>query len=91
MNEYNSRDIFTNIKLWLIKKERGLFSFYVIMIICLLYNTGIVGDDFIFTGTMNLTHYGITVKDESLSFSTETEQVEEWKISLEDTWNEKLK
>jgi len=56
-----------------------------------IHNKGIVGDDFIFTGSMNLTHYGITVNDESLSFATDTEQVEEWKISLEDTWNEKLK
>ena len=33
-------------KFWFYKNERGLFVFYVISIICLLYNTGIVSDDY---------------------------------------------
>ncbi len=48
MSEYKATYNLAKMKIWFNKNERGLFSLYVLMIIYLLYNTGIVGDDFSF-------------------------------------------
>ena len=55
------------------------------------HNKAIVGDDFLLNGSMNLTYYGITINGENISMTTESSEVEEWRLHIENRWNEKLK
>jgi len=48
MTNYNPTNCFAKMKFWFNENEKGIFSLYVIMIIILLYGTGIVSDDFTF-------------------------------------------
>jgi phosphatidylserine/phosphatidylglycerophosphate/cardiolipin synthase-like enzyme len=55
-----------------------------------LHNKGILGDDFLLSGSMNLTFSGITVNEEHLTLRTDTASVEEWRVVLERKWSELL-
>jgi hypothetical protein len=56
-----------------------------------VHEKGMLGDDFLLSGSMNLTHNGVNVTDEHLTFRTDLASVEEWRISLEQKWEELLK
>lgn len=55
------------------------------------HNKAILGDDFLLYGSMNLTYYGITINGENISMTTESSEVEEFRLQIENKWNEKLK
>lgn len=52
-----------------------------------VHDKGILGDDFLLSGSMNLTYNGITVNDEHLTLRTDMASVQEWRLSLEKKWN----
>lgn len=56
-----------------------------------VHDKGILGDDFLVSGSMNLTFNGITVNDEHLSLRTDPASIEEWRMTLEQKWKEILK
>lgn len=51
-----------------------------------VHEKGILGDDFLLSGSMNLTFNGITVNDEHLTLRTDRASVEEWRLVLEQKW-----
>jgi len=55
-----------------------------------LHDKGILGDDFLLSGSMNLTFNGITVNDEHLTLRTDRASVEEWRMTLEQKWKDLL-
>ena len=55
-----------------------------------LHNKGIVGDDFLLNGSMNLTYSGITINEENITLTNNPAQVEEWRLTLENRWKDKL-
>lgn len=56
-----------------------------------VHDKGILGDDFLVSGSMNLTFNGVTVNDEHISLRTDPASIEEWRIALEQKWKELLK
>jgi len=52
-----------------------------------VHEKGILGDDFLLSGSMNLTYNGITVKSEQLTLRTDPASVEEWRMVFEDKWD----
>jgi hypothetical protein len=56
-----------------------------------VHDKGILGDDFLVSGSMNLTFNGITVNDEHLTLRTDSASVEEWRMALEQKWKDILK
>jgi phosphatidylserine/phosphatidylglycerophosphate/cardiolipin synthase-like enzyme len=56
-----------------------------------VHEKGILGDDFLLSGSMNLTHNGVNTNDEHLTLRTDLSSVEEWRISLEQKWTGLLK
>jgi hypothetical protein len=50
------------------------------------HKKGVVGDDFLLSGSMNLTYSGITVNDEHLTLRTDMASVQEWRLALEQKW-----
>jgi hypothetical protein len=56
-----------------------------------VHEKGILGDDFLLNGSMNLTHNGVNTNDEHLTLRTDSSSVEEWRVSLEQKWAELLK
>lgn len=65
---------------------------------CLLYTfgddvhkKGIVGDDFLLHGSMNLTYNGVTVNDEHLTLRTDPASVQEWRLVMQQTWEAALR
>jgi hypothetical protein len=56
-----------------------------------VHDKGILGDDFLVSGSMNLTFNGITVNDEHLTLRTDPASIEEWRMTLEQKWKEILK
>jgi len=56
-----------------------------------VHEKGILGDDFLLSGSMNLTHNGVNTNDEHLTLRTDLASVEEWRVSLEQKWAELLK
>ncbi|SAK87901.1 hypothetical protein AWB82_06076 [Caballeronia glebae] len=55
-----------------------------------VHKKGILGDDFLLSGSMNLTFSGITVNEEHLTLRTDPASVEEWRVVLEQKWGELL-
>lgn len=55
-----------------------------------VHNKGILSDDFLLSGSMNLTYSGITVNEEHLTLRTDSPSVEEWRVVLERQWGEHL-
>lgn len=56
-----------------------------------VHEKGILGDDFLLSGSMNLTFNGITVNDEHLTLRTDRSAVEEWRLVMEQKWGVVLK
>lgn len=56
-----------------------------------LHKKGIVGDDFLLSGSMNLTYNGIAVNDEHLTLRTDPASVQEWRVVMQATWEGMLK
>ena len=56
-----------------------------------VHEKGILGDDFLLSGSMNLTFNGITVNDEHLTLRTDRASVEEWRLVLDQKWSVLLK
>lgn len=55
-----------------------------------VHDKGILGDDFLLSGSMNLTFNGITVNDEHLTLRTDRASVEEWRLVLVQKWSSTL-
>jgi hypothetical protein len=55
-----------------------------------VHDKGILGDDFLLSGSMNLTYNGVTVNDEHLTLRTDMASVKEWRLTLEKKWNGSL-
>jgi hypothetical protein len=55
-----------------------------------VHDKGILGDDFLLSGSMNLTHNGVTINDEHLTLRTDMASVQEWRLALEKKWNDSL-
>jgi phosphatidylserine/phosphatidylglycerophosphate/cardiolipin synthase-like enzyme len=55
-----------------------------------VHDKGILGDDFLLSGSMNLTYNGITINDEHLTLRTDIASVQEWRLALEKKWNDSL-
>ena len=55
-----------------------------------VHNKGIVGDDFLLNGSMNLTYNGITINEENIALTNDPAQVEEWRLILENRWKDRL-
>ena len=55
-----------------------------------VHEKGLVGDDFLLSGSMNLTYNGITKSDEHLTLRTDRASVEEWRLVLEQKWGGSL-
>lgn len=55
-----------------------------------VHKKGILGDDFLLSGSMNLTYSGITVNEEHVTLRTDPPSVEEWRVVLEQKWGEHL-
>ena len=56
-----------------------------------VHEKGILGDDFLLSGSMNLTFNGITVNDEHLTLRTDRASVEGWRVELDYKWGGLLK
>jgi hypothetical protein len=56
-----------------------------------VHEKGILGRDFLLSGSMNLTFNGITINDEHLTLRTDRSEVEEWRLVLEQKWGAALK
>lgn len=56
-----------------------------------VHKKGIVGDDFLLSGSMNLTYNGITVNDEHLTLRTDPASVQEWRVVMQNNWGGALK
>jgi phosphatidylserine/phosphatidylglycerophosphate/cardiolipin synthase-like enzyme len=55
-----------------------------------VHDKGILGDDFLLSGSMNLTYNGVTVNDEHLTLRTDMASVQEWRLALEQKWSKAL-
>lgn len=55
-----------------------------------VHDKGILGDDFLLSGSMNLTYNGVTVNDEHLTLRTDMASVQEWRLTLEQKWSKAL-
>ena len=55
-----------------------------------VHEKGILADDFLLSGSMNLTFNGIAVNDEHITLRTDKASVEEWRLVLEQKWGGKL-
>lgn len=55
-----------------------------------VHEKGILADDFLLSGSMNLTSNGITVNDEHLTLRIDKASVEEWRLVLEQKWGSLL-
>ena len=55
-----------------------------------VHEKGILADDFLLSGSMNLTFNGITVNDEHLTLRTDRASVEEWRLVLEQKWGGRI-
>lgn len=51
-----------------------------------VHEKGILGDDFLLSGSMNLTYNGIAVKSEHVTLRTDPASVEEWRMTFEEKW-----
>ena len=56
-----------------------------------VHEKGLLGDDFLLSGSMNLTYNGITVNDEHLTLRTDKPSIEEWRLVLEKKWGGQLR
>ena len=55
-----------------------------------VHDKGILGDDYLLSGSMNLTYNGVTVNDEHLTLRTDMASVEGWRVALEQKWGRAL-
>lgn len=55
-----------------------------------VHEKGLLGDDYLVSGSMNLTHNGITVNDEHITLRTDRPSIEEWRLVLERKWRDRL-
>jgi len=55
-----------------------------------VHDKGILSDDFLISGSMNLTFNGVTVNDEHLTLRTDPASIEEWRMTLEQKWKDVL-
>lgn len=55
-----------------------------------VHDKGILGDDFLLSGSMNLTYNGVTINDEHLTLRTDMASVQEWRLALEQKWSKAL-
>ncbi|MFS2004570.1 phospholipase D-like domain-containing protein DpdK [Duganella sp. CT11-25] len=55
-----------------------------------VHDKGILGDDFLLSGSMNLTYNGVTINDEHLTLRTDMASVQEWRLTLEQKWGRAL-
>jgi hypothetical protein len=54
------------------------------------HEKGLLGDDYVLSGSMNLTWYGITVNDEHLLLRTDLAAVAERRLQMEEKWGAQL-
>lgn len=52
-----------------------------------LHEKGILGDGYHLGGSMNITHYGISVNDEALQYQTDPEEVARTRVLLAARWS----
>lgn len=55
-----------------------------------VHDKGLLGDDYLVSGSMNLTYNGITVNDEHITLRTDRASIEEWRLVLERKWRDRL-
>jgi phosphatidylserine/phosphatidylglycerophosphate/cardiolipin synthase-like enzyme len=55
-----------------------------------VHEKGLLGDDFLVSGSMNLTFNGMWVNDEHVSLRTDSGSVEEWRVAFHQKWGGKL-
>jgi hypothetical protein len=55
-----------------------------------VHDKGILGDDFLLSGSMNLTFNGVTVNDEHLTLRTDMASVQEWRLAMDRKWGKVL-
>jgi len=55
-----------------------------------VHDKGILGEDFLLSGSMNLTFNGVTINDEHLTLRTDMASVQEWRLALEQKWSKVL-
>lgn len=51
-----------------------------------VHEKGMLGDDFLLSGSMNLTYNGVNTNDEHLTLRTDRKSIEEWRVSLQHKW-----
>lgn len=56
-----------------------------------VHEKGILGDDFLLSGSMNLTYRGMVVNDEHVTLRTDAASIEEWRMSVRAKWGPLLK
>lgn len=55
-----------------------------------VHDKGILGDNYLLSGSMNLTYNGVTINDEHLTLRTDMASVQEWRLALEQKWSKAL-
>lgn len=55
-----------------------------------VHDKGLLGDDYLLSGSMNLTYNGIAVNDEHVTLRTDRPSVEEWRLVLQRKWRDRL-
>lgn len=55
------------------------------------HEKGIVGDDYLLSGSMNFTHRGIQVNDEHLVYRCDPASVQERRLVMEEKWRRRFK
>jgi len=55
-----------------------------------VHTKGIVGERFMVTGSMNLTHSGVYRNDEHLQYDTDPTRIHEWRVDLQQHWGGQL-
>jgi hypothetical protein len=56
-----------------------------------VHEKGVLGDDFLLSGSMNLTYNGMVVNDEHVTLRTDAASIEEWRMSVRAKWGPLLK
>jgi len=55
-----------------------------------VHEKGLLGDDYLVSGSMNLTYNGLWINDEHVSLRTDPASVEEWRVVIRQKWESKL-
>lgn len=55
-----------------------------------VHEKGMLGDDFLLSGSMNLTYSGVVINDEHVTLRTDPASIEEWRMALHEKWGSSL-